>query len=177
MDEGGALMARVREGDEAAFDQLVTRYRGAAVRRAQALVGDMGLAEEVAQDAFADLYLARSKYDPALCFEAFFFTLVKRRAIDALRARSRRIRADWTADPDGVDSDSPEALFIRRDETMRLLSAIGALAPAQRQMIAYFARDGLTYKEIARRLNRTVPQVKIALFRARRKLKEAMEDE
>lgn len=175
MGQGEALMARVRSGDEAAFEQLVLAYRVQAVRRAQSLVGDAGLAEEVAQDAFADLYLARMRYDPNLCFEAFFFTLVRRRAIDALRARARRGEAAWPQE--SADPDTPESLFIRRDGFLRLLAAIGALKPAQRKMIVYFARDGRSYKEIARRLGLTVPQVKIALHRARQKLKEAMKDE
>ena len=175
MGQGEQLMARLRAGDEAAFEQLVLAYRAQAVRRAQALVRDQGLAEEVAQDAFADLYLARTRYHPALCFEAFFFTLVRRRAIDVLRARGRRRETPW--DQEIAGPDTPESLFIRRDEFLRLLEAIGGLNPAQRKMIVYFARDGRSYKEIARRLGLTVPQVKIALHRARQKLKEAMKDE
>lgn len=168
--DGDALMERVRLGDEAAFEQLVLAYRAWAMHRARLIVRDGALAEDVAQECFVDVWLSRGRYKTGFRFESYLGCLVRRRAIDTLRKRRDLYQREMPELPDG---DTPEARFVRMDGMLRLSRALDNLPAGQGEMLRLFAVEGLSYAQIARRTGKTVGQVKIALNRARKKLREA----
>ncbi len=57
------LLARARDGEEAAWEQLVTRYQEAVFRLAYLIVGDAADAEDVAQSVFIRAFTRLDQYD------------------------------------------------------------------------------------------------------------------
>ncbi len=175
MQDDNALMQRVKNGDQQAFETLVLRHREGALRQASSLVRDVHLAEDVVQECFADLYLHRNAYRPDFSFVTFLSTLVRHKSIDMLR-RSKHQPVPFDILPEETGGETPESLCIRREIYTGIHQALNDLDEEQREMLLLFAVGGMDYQQIAKALHKSIPQVKIGLHRIRKKLKKAKED-
>ncbi len=175
MPTDAELMEQAAHGDTSAFGTLVERYHAHAVALAYAVLRDAALAQDVAQDCFARIYTLRQDYKPSFSFETYLRTLVRHRAIDVSR---KRARCTPVANPEPAAlAESPEALYWQAEEKARLLDAIGALPPLDRQLLKRYALDGASYKTLSAETGLTQAQVKIRLHRLRvklRRIKEAL---
>ena len=165
-------MKQVKNGDGKAFETLVLAHREAAVAFAAGILSDQYLAEDVVQDSFARVYLHRMDYKPGHSFKTYLYTIIRRRCIDGLR-RAKRDLADPVAEYPELPAggDTPEETYLHGEDRQRLLGALALLPPPQRAALYLYAVEGMPYKEIAAIQGVTVPQVKIGLHRARKKLK------
>ncbi len=175
MQDDNTLMQRVKEGDQQAFETLVLRHREAALHKARSLVKDAHLAEDVVQECFADLYLHRGAYRPDFSFSTFLSALVRHKSIDMLRKR-RRQPLPYEELPEAPGGETPESLCIRREIYTGLTHALFDLPEEQREMLLLFAIHGMDYRQIAKALHKSIPQVKVGLHRIRKKLIKAKED-
>lgn len=143
------------------LDALYAAHHRQAIGLAYHLLGDVGEAEEIAQEAFLAVWRSASRYDPEKgSTRTWLLAMVRNRAIDRLRARRRRPvhQLDDSLDlPDGTDLVSQAAASIDA-QAARL--ALAGLAPEQRQVIelAYFG--GLSHAEIAAQTATPVGTVK-----------------
>ena len=175
MQDDNALMQRVMDGDQQAFETLVLRHRDGALHQAALLVRDPFLAEDVVQECFADLYIHKSAYRMEFSFATFLSALVRHKSIDLLRRR-KHVPLPTIDLPADTDAQTPESLCIRREIYTGLYSALLDLSSEQRDMLLLFALYGMDYKQIADKLQKTIPQVRVGLHRIRKKLKKARED-
>jgi RNA polymerase sigma factor (sigma-70 family) len=130
------------------FEAVVAQHGATVLRVARAVVGHAD-----ADDAWSDTFLAALKAYPQLPadanVEAWLVTIAHRKAIDIVRAASRR--AVPVADP-------PDSPARERADThdLDLDAAVGALPAKQRQAAAYHYLAGLPYSEIALILDSSV---------------------
>ena len=169
------LMARLCAGDQDALAELMHRHRPAAVEEARHILRDAALAEDIAQEAFARVYLARAQYRPAFAFRTWLISIVRRLCVDQLR-RSKRgpILADSLPE---TSSPSAESEYLAIERRMRLWDALAALSPLDEALLTGYALDGLSYRELAERHHLSVPQVKIRLHRIRKRLRAKERDD
>lgn len=175
MQDDNALMRRVMDGDQEAFETLVLRHRESALHQAAQLLKDPYLAEDAVQECFADLYLHKSAYRMDFSFSTFLSALVRHKSIDMLRRR-KHAPPPTEELPADADGETPESLCIRREIYTGLYRALLDLTQEQRDMLLLFALYGMDYRQIAQKLQKTIPQVKVSLHRIRKKLKKAKED-
>ena len=71
------LMARLKMGDTDALALLIRRHRSWALARAEDMLHDGALAEDVVQEAFARVYLLRERYRPEFAFATWLGVLVR----------------------------------------------------------------------------------------------------
>jgi RNA polymerase sigma-70 factor (ECF subfamily) len=172
------LMARVAEGDKAAFTVLAQALQGQGLRLADRTLNDRAGAEDVVQVALTRLWTMATRFDPARgSVEGWFRRIVVNLCLD--RRRSMRLIAPLS-DADDVPSSAPdpfEAAAIN-DRRARLDAAMAQLAPRQRAALAMFHGDGLTMAEIAESMETTPKAIEGLLGRARMELRKliAMED-
>ncbi|MEO7373869.1 MAG: sigma-70 family RNA polymerase sigma factor [Terrimesophilobacter sp.] len=124
------------------FEHVVAAHGPAVLRVCRAVVG-----ADDADDAWSDTFLAALNAYPTLDaganVEAWLVTIAHRKAIDILRARSRRpITVDVLPEPVVTTAESDA-------ERLELERAIAALPDKQRQTIAYHYLIGLPYAEVA----------------------------
>lgn len=110
-------------------------------------------AEDVAQDAFARF--AATDHDSIACPRAWLFKTARNLALNELK-RSKIVRIEVVADVDTVsyptDVPSPEDIVVAADEAARLRGAIAKLSERHRTSLLLFKVEGLSHKEIGRRL-------------------------
>ncbi|MBC7521232.1 MAG: sigma-70 family RNA polymerase sigma factor [Sandarakinorhabdus sp.] len=171
------LMARVAEGDAAAFTQLARALQGQGLRLADRTLNDRAGAEDVVQIALTRLWTLAARFDPARgSVEGWFRRIVVNLCLD--RRRSMKLVAPLS-DADDVPSSAPdpfEAAAIN-DRRARLDAAMAQLAPRQRAALALFHGDGSTMAEIAAALETTPKAIEGLLGRARIELRKLIEME
>lgn len=165
------LMARLRMGDTDALDMLIRRHRPWALARAEGMLHDAALAEDVVQEAFVRVYLLRDRYSSAFAFSTWLGVLVRNLCIDQMR---RRHLSPMPMEPlpETGSEDSAEAAFLRKETRLALLSKLAALDDTDRALLTGFALEGESYQALAKRSGLTLGQVKIRLHRIRKRLRD-----
>jgi RNA polymerase sigma-70 factor, ECF subfamily len=191
------LVAAVAAGSEDALAALYDRHAAAIHATAFRLAGDRQVAEDVVQEVFLTLWNRAERFDPAAgSLTAWLGTMARNRAIDRLRAASRRPQlvalgrddAEGSADEAleraaqgeragrGFDADDPAAM-IEAGETRSAINAALAIMPdVEREVILLAYRDDLTQSEIAARLGWPLGTVKTRTRRALARLRGALAD-
>jgi RNA polymerase sigma-70 factor (ECF subfamily) len=180
-----ALMLRVQAGDDAAFGELVQRYRarvfGSFVKR----LGDRQDAEDLTQEVFLRLYRSRHTYQPRARFGTWLFHVSQNVARNALRSRRRRPAVRLEALTSPADPGAGEALLTDRGEAPSrplerselagvVRAAVSGLAGRQRAAVELHQFHDRTYAEVAEELDMTPKAAKSLLYRARNELREAL---
>ncbi len=170
-------------GDQAAYRELLERYRNRAFGVALGIVGDPDEAQDVVQDAFIKAYYNLREFRFGSNFYTWFYRLLVNQAIDRWRktARAAAVPLDekWLSEesspPDSVAyPKTPEELSENRELAEALGRAIGALPEYHRAVIVLREVDGLAYEEIAKVMKCSVGTVMSRLHYARAKLREAL---
>jgi RNA polymerase sigma-70 factor (ECF subfamily) len=153
----GRALARLRNHDPGALDELYAAHAGLVHSLASRIVGDGGEAEEVVQDVFVYIWQNSERYDAARgSLESWLVTLARSRSIDRLRARaSRQRRAEGlareaTAAPARASDPLHDALT--HEQRARVRVALARLPADQRQALEIAYWEGLSHSEIASRL-------------------------
>ena len=184
-EDDAALVERCRQGDIAAFEPLVEKYRQRVWRLAYNVLRDREDAWDVAQEAFIKAYQALPAFRGQSAFYTWLFRIVMNVASDRARARAARGRAFVTErvpeeDSDRVlvdepaDTPSPEAAAATAQDRERITRALATLSEQHRHIIVLSDIEGLSYKEIADVLDIPMGTVMSRLHNARRRLRAAL---
>ncbi len=172
-------------GDDAAFRELLERYKKRAFGVALGIVGDPDEAQDVVQDAFIKAYYKLKEFRFGSNFYTWFYRLLVNQAIDRWRKTSRAaavpLDETWLSEesspPEAIAFPrTPEELTGNRELSDALTRAIGALPEYHRAVIVLREVDGLAYEEIAKVLKCSVGTVMSRLHYARAKLREALSE-
>jgi RNA polymerase sigma-70 factor (ECF subfamily) len=185
-DDDDATVRRAQAGDRAAFNRLVGKYQNQMYNIAYRIMGDPDLAEDATQEAFIGAYKKLSQYTGGN-FRAWMARVVKNQCFDTLRYRQRRPASsldDLLLDPNdrgiaawGDDQlPTPDDLLERAELTDWLEAAIQQLPIDQRTTLVMADIHEYSYEEIAASMEVELGTVKSRLFRARRKLRELLQD-
>ncbi len=181
------LMLQVRDDDAAAFEELVTRYQGRLLAVLRHLVSKREQAEDLAQETFMRVYLARKRYKPQAKFSTWLFTIANNVARNAKRSQARRhevnvASGDRDDGPPAIDQMALAASGLmparvldkaERAEIVRL--AIDALSERQRMAMLLAKFEGMSYLEIGETMGLSLQATKSLLSRARENLRLILE--
>lgn len=170
-----ALMARYRDGDPKAFEELYRRHRGRLHRFVRRMVP--ADADEVFQEVWLAVVAGRHRYAPTARFVTYLFTIAHHRAVARWRAAGRAV-AGSDEDMETVSDDRPDALstVINGELGEALQAAIAQLPPPQREAFLMQTEGGLSLEEIAQASDTSRETVKSRLRYANRRLRAALED-
>jgi RNA polymerase sigma-70 factor (ECF subfamily) len=176
MNQESVWIEAARQGDRAAFGQLVQAYQGPVFNLTYRMLGDRAEAEEAAQEAFLRAFTKLHSFDPDQKFNNWLLSITSHYCIDRLRRRrfkwislgSERLPRDAMAshEPD------PEQCMVRAESRAAIQGLLDGLPTDYRAAVVLHYWYDLSYEEIAEATGSTVSAIKSRLFRARRKLAE-----
>jgi RNA polymerase sigma-70 factor (ECF subfamily) len=174
MGDDAALITRVRHGDSAAFAQLYDRHAALVFGVARRVLGDATQAEDVTQSVFLQIW-ARPESFQGGNFAAWVATVSRNASLDILRSAAVRTRAPEMPADIQSSTDVHDEVFERvRSEAV--IDALRSLPTDQREPIerAYF--EGLTYREVAEKLNTPLGTIKSRIRAGMRRLMDALSE-
>lgn len=170
------LVRRAQRGDMAAFDLLVRKYQ----HRVAALVGryvhDWSECQDIAQDTFVRAWKAIGNFRGDAQFYTWLHRIAVNTAKNHLVAGNRRPPTDDIEVEDAEhfdaaiglrDHDTPERELMRQQMEQTVLRAVEALPEELRMAITLREVEGLSYEEIATRMECPIGTVRSRIFRAR----------
>ena len=155
------------------IDDIYRTHRMAMVRLAILLVDDINSAEDVVQDAFAGLYRQWDQLRDTQAAIGYLRTAVVNGSRSMLR---RRRTARAYVPPHSADARSAESMAMLTAEHQSVISALGELAPRQREILVLRYYGGLSEAEIAAATGLTAGTVKSTASRAVAKLGDIIRD-
>lgn len=175
VDEDKLLMKKFQEGSEQCFEELIIKYRAAAVCFAQRYTSDKYIAEDIAQESFAYLYVYKDKYYSKYSFKTYLFTIIRNKSIDYYRKIKRE---DFEYNLHNLSSlDTPEDIILRDERKNLFRNNINRLKEDYKIAIYLIDYEEFSYKEAGKIMGKNLAQMKILVYRARRKLKLLIEQE
>jgi RNA polymerase sigma-70 factor, ECF subfamily len=170
-----ALIERARRGDAEAFGQLVWRYRDTVYTLAVRLVGP-DLAPDVTQEALIRAWRAMPRFRGDAALGTWLHRITVNTAW-TMRKRAARLETapleDSLEDPDTGPEHAGVLVGVRAD----LRAALEQLTPGQRAVVVLRDVYGWSHSEVSHELGITQTTAKVRLHRARKRLRELLEDE
>lgn len=186
-DRSTDLMLRVRDGDVAAFAELVELWQDRLVTLFFHQTGDHALAEDLAQETFMRVYRARDRYRPTAKFTTWVHTIANNLCSDlrqrAYRRLERGVPHAVSASSSAIGLDQlavaasgllPARVADRSELQQVVRQALAGLNDRQRMALLLAKFEQCSYEEIAAAMSLSVPAVKSLLFRARDQLRDAL---
>ena len=170
------LIEEMKEGNKEAFDELVLRYRESAVRFAVRYTGDYYTAEDLAQEAFAKFYLNLKNYSPQGSFSSYLFKIIRNLCIDYHRKDDKYDEQKLTKDLSS-DKERPEEIVLARERDGLINKLLMSLKENYRTALYLQHYEDMSYKEIAATLGLSIGQVRMSIYRGKKKLKKLMKEE
>ena len=169
------LVTRAQSGDRNAFSELVRAHAQGVLHVIYRMCGDMGVAEDAAQETFIQAWLRLPSYRPRASLRNWLYRIAVNSAIDMLR-KEKRILPGAVEDLRLTDPQpGPEALAANSEQAETVQEAVLALPDASRAVLVLREYEGLSYQAIAESLDIPVGTVMSRLNYARKLLKENLE--
>ena len=161
------LAARSQSGCLESFEQLVHLYENRIFNFLYQFTRHRQDAEDLAQVTFLRAYRSLARYNPALAFAPWLFTIARRTAQNHFRSAQRfeELPAD-----DAVVGVDPAALLASVEEQNSIWRMARRLKPRQFEVLWLRFGDGFTIAEAARIMGVTQLHVKVLQHRARAQL-------
>jgi RNA polymerase sigma-70 factor (ECF subfamily) len=171
----GSVVAGFRDGDPAAVRAVYRRYSGPMLTVARSMLGSRELADEAVQQAFVQAWRAAASYDPNRPLSSWLYAITRRVCIDLYRREHRQAALTDSGEPPAAAAPDDTAGTAERSwEAWEVRRAVDALSPRDREImrLAYF--EGLSFPDVAERLDLAVGTVKSRSHRAYRRLADRL---
>ncbi|HEU4595659.1 MAG TPA: sigma-70 family RNA polymerase sigma factor [Pyrinomonadaceae bacterium] len=182
------LLAATKEGDEAAFAELVRRYRNQITNYVYRMTNDYDAAVDLAQETFMRVYAAADRYQTTYAFSTYIYRIATNLAISELRRRKRRRLVSLTGFFQSQDSsgemtelDLPDAnplqdvTVVEGERRSAVARAIATLPEKYRAPLVLRDVEERSYEEIANILQMSEGTVKSRINRARTFLRDKLQ--
>ena len=178
-----SLIERARQGDDAAFNQVVMTYRKRVLGMISRVIGRPEDVEDVAQEVFLRLFYSLDQLRAPEVFEPWLYRLTVNAAYDYLR-KARRRGESRMADLSEIQvslADAKASTKRRAEEDYRVEirehvhALLSEVSEDDRILLTMKEVEGLSLKELERIYNVSENALKVRLFRARQRVLRAHE--
>ena len=177
MDNGASSYRRFREdGDESGLVEIIRDYKDGLILYLNSFVGNIHIAEELAEDTFVLLGIKKPKDKGKGSFKTWLYTIGRNVAIDFLRRNSKwtEVSIDDCTEL-ACEEQSLELSYIKEERKITLHRALGKLKPEYRQILWLVYFEDFSLKQAAAVTKKSVHSVETLVYRARKALKSQFE--
>ena len=159
----------IKSSNEMLFHELMKRHHSMAIGYIQKKVFNRPLAEEIVQDTFVKVVRNKDQFNPKLQFSSWFYSILKNCCIDAIR-HSQRHQNKLTKIAENLD------LFTKQESTADydLTSVLKNVSEQDRSILVQHFVHGLTFIELAEKLELSKEALKKRAQRALKKIRESI---
>jgi RNA polymerase sigma-70 factor (ECF subfamily) len=168
----------VDNGDQAAYAELMERYRESIYYMLLKMVNNADDADDLTIEAFGKAFKRLKQYQPNYAFSTWMFKIASNNCIDFIRKeRKKRTMSIDTgmSNEDGeqvtydieADDRDPEEEMIRAQKMKAMRQVVDKLKPRYRELVVLRYFKEYSYEEISQELDLPLGTVKAQLFRAR----------
>lgn len=171
------LAALALDGDDAAFEYLFDRYNEAIRRLFVQRMGGSGDADDLLQETFIKVYINLHRYNPDYTFGQWVYTIARNTFVDFRRRRQEDLPIDERFAAPASPAPTPEESVINLQQRTQIERYLERLTPRYRRLVVLRFFDGLSYEEIAARLDLPLGTVKTQIHRARGRMCRMIKNE
>lgn len=168
------LIEKVLAGDDRAFGCLVDRYQDMAYTIAVRLLKDRAEAEDIVQESFIKSYEVLHTFRGESKFSTWIYKIVYRKSLDRLKALKRKHAESYDDIREGeIRTEGEETAYqvlLRKERKQLLLDTISRLPAEEQTLITLYYFEEASIREVAEILGISMENVKVKLFRSRKKL-------
>ncbi len=174
------LLARIRAGEEAAFEVLFASHYEGMCAFAYVLIRSRDAAEDIVANVFRNLWRRRRDWQPDGPFRTYLLTATRNEALNMLRGiRRQHGLAERVAREDMVPAlaapaIAPDAAAAANEIDTAIERAAAKLPPQCRNVFMLRWTEGLRHREIAERMSLSIKTVEMHMTRALRILREQL---
>ncbi|MGH3436310.1 MAG: RNA polymerase sigma factor [Sciscionella sp.] len=172
--DDATLVARARDGDVTAFEQLVRRYQAPMYRLAVRMLASRSDAEDVVQEVFLIAWRRLADLRVNAAFVGWLYRTATNRCLNVLRARRPQVPLDQAIAESTVAATQPERVSEIDAQLVALNRALQGLTPEKRACWLLREAHGRSYDEIAHIVGTSPASVRGRIARARAELVEVM---
>ena len=174
---------RCKRGEEAAFAEILARYRGPIYNLCYRMTRNSEDARDLAQEVFIKVFSLLDRFDENYAFSSWLFRIGTNHCIDHLRRnRLRFLSLDGGVGADGEEYEfqlpdtgpEPDTVLQRKEALERLEEVISELPPHYRAITLLRHDQQLSYEEIAEILQLPLGTVKARIHRARNQIQQML---
>ncbi len=174
-DQDLPLVKRIQKGDGAAFEELYARYQQPITRMVANIVRYPEIVPDLVQEIFTKVYFAMEGFTPGLPFRPWLYRVATNYCVDYLRKRKRQPPQVSTTADNGEEHDwllpDPSASVLQHVVSHDLAGKLLLdLKPRDRMLLVMKEMQDMSLEEIAQVTHMGVSAVKVALFRARKRM-------
>jgi len=171
-----SLLHQIADGHESGLKLLYDRYRSLLYSTAFRVTRDAGSADEILQDTFLQLWRQHHRFDGARgSLIGWLLTITRHRAISHIRRKISQLTHEPLCADIGDDSAPAGNSLLQQHIQHEMVSiAFSELSEAQKQVVnlAYF--EGLTFQEIAARIDTPLGTIKARYRSALQKMRQTL---
>ena len=172
-----AIIERARNGDAAAFDQLMMAHQQRVMATAWRMLGNREDARDAAQEVFLRLYKHLHKYDPQQDFSGWLYRIIINVCRDAARKRKNNHSSFEAETKAGhlselMSNDNSEHAAIKSEQHAIVMKALSTLTEKERTVIVLRDLEGLSTAEVAQILGSSPTTIRSQISTARTKIKQ-----
>ncbi len=179
MDNGASSYRRFRDnGDKSGLAEVIREYKDGLIFYIASIVGDIHTAEDIAEDTFVLLGTKKPRNKGIASFRTWLYTIGRNLAIDHIRRKKRHNEVSLEHFPESTDEEYDlELSYLREERKVALRRAMKSLKAEYRQVLWLIYFEGLSCRETAQIMDKSVHNTETLVYRARLALKAQLEKE
>lgn len=184
MDER-ILVEHLKQGDEAAFRQMVETWQDMVYNTALGIVQVPSDAEDIAQEVFVQVYQSVKAFKGDSKFSTWLYRITITKSLDLERRKKRKKRFAFVKSLFGDDNQAefhppdfqhPGVQLDKKEDSAILFGAINKLPENQRIAFTLHKVEGLSYQEVSDVMKTSISSVESLMHRAKMNLRKSLEN-
>ena len=172
MDNGESSYRRFLNGDERAFSEIIELHKDNLIFFINRYVRNIAVAEELAEDVFAELLIHKRRYNFKTSLKTYIFTIARNKAVSYVRKCVRHPECAYEYIENESDRRNLEDEFIQKERERELHKALDKLNEDYRTVLHLIYFEEMSYANAAKVMKKNTKQIENLVYRARNTLKK-----
>ena len=182
------FIQQLREGNREAFNKLVEEHKDGVLNICNGFVKNAEEAEDITQEVFVEVYRTISKFREDSSLFTWIYRIAVSRSLDAIKKKKsikraaffeKRVQAEvaeYEIDNTASDTLSPDSELEQIQQRQFIDHSLAKLTESQRTAFVLSHQDGLSYKEIAEIMGKSLTSIESLIHRSKQTLRKIMEE-